>query len=162
MGERDDRFIWPEMLRVISEVKPAWVVGENVAGLLSMENGRTLERILLDLENEGYQVEVFVIPAFGVESVHRRDRVWIIGFTANPGSMGCSWLRNNEKKFCTGREAFNVSYSCIKAIWDNKVSEFNREHDGIPSGLDKDRIRALGNAIVPQVVYEIFKAIDLK
>jgi len=80
-GKADDRYLWPEMLRVISEAKPSFVVGENVAGLLSMENGRTLERILFDLENEGYQVEVFVIPACAVGAWHRRDRVWIVAWT---------------------------------------------------------------------------------
>ena len=62
-GETDDRYLWPEMLRIIGEVKPTFVVGENVAGLLSMENGKTLDKICLDLENEGYQIELFVIPA---------------------------------------------------------------------------------------------------
>jgi len=76
-GTDDNRYLWPEMLRVIKELKPTWVIGENVAGLLSMANGKTLERILLDLENEGYNNEVFSIPACSVGAWHRRERLWI-------------------------------------------------------------------------------------
>lgn len=77
-GTDDDRYLWPEMLRVITEVKPAWVVGENVAGLIGMDGGRVLEGILVDLENAGYTPEVFVIPAIAVGAPHRRDRIWIV------------------------------------------------------------------------------------
>lgn len=79
-GVADERYLWPEMLRTIRILKPSFVVGENVAGLVSMENGKTLDAILADLENEGYQVESFIIPACAVEAWHRRDRIWIIGY----------------------------------------------------------------------------------
>ena len=74
-GAEDHRFLWPEMLRVISEVWPAWVLGENVAGIVTME----LDRVLSDLEGEGYAVQSLVIPACAVDAKHRRDRVWIVG-----------------------------------------------------------------------------------
>lgn len=76
-GEDDDRYLWDEMLRVIREVKPKWVVGENVSGILSMEDGSTFEKICVDLENEGYEVQSYIIPACGVGAWHRRKRVWI-------------------------------------------------------------------------------------
>lgn len=79
-GVADERYLWPEMLRTIRILKPSFVVGENVAGLVSMENGKTLDAILADLENEGYQVESFIIPACAVGAWHRRDRIWIIGY----------------------------------------------------------------------------------
>jgi len=82
-GKDDNRYLWPEMLRVIRELQPTYVIGENVAGLLSMENGETLKRILLDLENEGYNNEVFLIPSAGVGAWHRRDRIWIVAHTDN-------------------------------------------------------------------------------
>lgn len=77
-GTDDDRYLWPEMLRVIREVGPEWIVGENVAGLLTMDGGRVLRGILADLENTGYRPEVFVIPALAVGAPHRRDRLWIV------------------------------------------------------------------------------------
>jgi DNA-cytosine methyltransferase len=79
-GTKDDRYLWPQMLRIIREVQPAFVVGENVAGLISMENGRTLERIFADLEDAGYRLETFVIPACAVGTWHRRDRIWIVAY----------------------------------------------------------------------------------
>jgi DNA-cytosine methyltransferase len=89
-GTKDDRYLWPEMLRVIREVKPAWVVGENVPGIISMDGGKVLEKICLDLESEGYAVQPFIIPALAVGAWHRRNRIWIIAY--NEGE------RFNEKR----------------------------------------------------------------
>jgi DNA (cytosine-5)-methyltransferase 1 len=73
-GAEDDRAIWPEMLRVIREAKPNWIIGENVAGIVSME----LDNILSDVESLGYSAWPLVIPACAVDARHRRDRVWIV------------------------------------------------------------------------------------
>lgn len=87
-GTNDDRHLWPEMLRVIREFKPRWVIGENVAGLLSIENGMVFEQICLDLERENYEVWPFVIPACAVGAPHRRDRVWIVAHSLNDRQRG--------------------------------------------------------------------------
>ena len=73
-GKEDDRYLWPEMLRVISELRPTWIVGENVAGIVNM----ALDQVYADLENEGYSVQAFIIPACAVDAPHRRDRCAII------------------------------------------------------------------------------------
>jgi len=73
-GKEDDRFLWPEMLRIISEVRPAWVIAENVPGIIGME----LDQVLIDLENADYKTQTFIIPACGVNAPHTRKRVWII------------------------------------------------------------------------------------
>jgi DNA (cytosine-5)-methyltransferase 1 len=73
-GEADNRYLWPEMVRVIAAVGPAWVLGENVAGIISM----ALDKVHSDLESIGYQVQSFIIPACAVDAPHRRDRVWIV------------------------------------------------------------------------------------
>ena len=73
-GKTDDRYLWPEMLRVIREARPAWIVGENVAGIVNM----ALDTVCADLEAEGYEVESIIIPACAVDAPHRRDRVWIV------------------------------------------------------------------------------------
>lgn len=73
-GRQDDRYLWPEFLRIIRANKPNWVVGENVAGIIHME----LDNILDDLENEGYETRAFIIPASAVNAPHRRERVWIV------------------------------------------------------------------------------------
>lgn len=75
-GTSDDRYLWPEMLRVIQELRPAWVVGENVAGFVNM----ALDTAVADLEAEGYQTRAFVLPACGVEAPHQRYRVAIVAY----------------------------------------------------------------------------------
>lgn len=85
-GKRDDRYLWPEMLRVIREIKPTWVLGENVPGILSIAGKTVCE----DLECEGYAVTVFNFEAAAVGAPHRRERVFFVGhFT------GASVARNN-------------------------------------------------------------------
>lgn len=78
-GRTDERHLFPEMLRVISEVKPRWVVAENVRGLLSIESGSVFSEVISSLEGEGYEVITFCVPASAVEAPHRRDRLWIVG-----------------------------------------------------------------------------------
>lgn len=73
-GAADDRHLWPEMLRVIDEAGPAWVLAENVPGIIGME----LDAVLSDLENIGYACWPVVVPACAVDARHRRDRVWIV------------------------------------------------------------------------------------
>ena len=87
-GNADDRVLWLEMFRVIREVKPAWVVAENVRGLLSIEGGMVFEQVCADLEGEGYEVQPFIIPACAVNAPHRRDRVWIIAHANNRRQQG--------------------------------------------------------------------------
>ena len=82
-GKGDDRHLWPEMLRVIREVRPPWIVGENVPGIIRME----LDNICLALESEGYEVQPFIIPSASIGAWDKRERVWIIAhnnsFTIN-------------------------------------------------------------------------------
>ena len=75
-GQDDDRYLWPEMLRVIRELRPTWVLGENVPGIINL----ALDTVLSDLENEGYSAQPFVIPACGIDAPHKRDRVCIMAY----------------------------------------------------------------------------------
>lgn len=93
-GKEDDRYLWPEMLRVISELRPAWVVGENVAGIVNM----ALDQVYADLENEGYAVQAFVIPACAVDAPHRRDRVCIVGWKRSACNLFYSNSESAEYK----------------------------------------------------------------
>ena len=77
-GTSDDRHLWPEMFRIIKAFKPRFVCGENVRGIINIQDGVVFETVCTDLESEGYEVQPFIIPAAGVGAPHRRERVWII------------------------------------------------------------------------------------
>jgi DNA (cytosine-5)-methyltransferase 1 len=76
-GKEDDRYLWAEMLRVIGEVQPKFVVGENVTGIIGM----ALDTVLSDLEAQNYTTETYIIPACSKNAWHRRDRVWIVAYS---------------------------------------------------------------------------------
>ena len=85
-GKEDDRYLWPEMLRVITDLRPSWVLGENVPGIVNL----ALDQVLFDLEAAGYAAQPFIIPACGVDAPHRRDRVCIVAHREEPRSGGLS------------------------------------------------------------------------
>ena len=120
-GADDNRYLWPQMLRVIREIRPTWVVGENVAGILTMvqpgaevevggqaslfgEDYRkrvlhrqeyVIETICRDLEREGYAVQPLLIPACAVGAPHRRDRIWFIAHRTNAGTETMQFTGEN-------------------------------------------------------------------
>ena len=77
-GQDDDRYLWDETIRVVAETKPKWFVGENVEGIININNGLVLRQVQTDLEKEDFQVQCLVIPASGIGAWHQRKRVWII------------------------------------------------------------------------------------
>lgn len=102
-GDKDDRYLWPEMLRVIEELRPTWVVGENVAGIVSM----ALDQVLSDLEAKGYAAGAVIIPACAVDAPHRRDRVAILAHA------GCAMLSGRKLEAQRGkRPSCRKSASC--------------------------------------------------
>lgn len=178
LGKEDERHLWPEMLRAIREVRPTWVVGENVFGLVNWNGGMVFEEVQTDLEAEGYEVQAFVLPAASVNAYHRRDRVWIIAYSKR---ARLEYRHKTADIFKTKEKTFKQRREFTDDLETNG-SEFNsgkytniqtkqllcRNIDGISGTLDgisffkwrNESIKALGNAIVPQVVYQIFKAIE--
>jgi len=229
------------MLRVIREVRPEYVVGENVFGLISWNGGMVFDEVQTDLENEGYEVWAFVLPACSVNAPHRRDRVWFVAHRSNAGAESVRFGRENAVYGSIATANANVKRNTpqgeggeFKANWcgnDGKQKEwakqaertngfsgpqfdaanancnerrerrmhkkesveaeryFGAQHtrdfgnswdnfptqspvcgrnDGISAGLvgitvsshRRNSIKAYGNAIVPQVAYQIFKAIQ--
>lgn len=200
-GKEDDRYLWPEMLRVISELRPAWVVGENVAGIVNM----ALDQVYADLENEGYSVQSLIIPACAVDAPHRRDRCAIVAWDANRRDRDAWAEREVEERenaepagICddVSTEKAQPERRCDvlsdtdnrgRSLWRDgelpaveetatswadhrgRAAEYvtgewwpaepdvGRVANGVPSRVD--RLKCLGNAVVPQQFYPIFQAI---
>lgn len=172
-GKEDDRYLWPEMLRVIKEIRPAWVVGENVVGIINME----LDTTLSDLESIGYTCQTFVIPACAVDAPHRRDRIAVVANRlCNRSKTRFADSEKREKRksnqsFYGGKNVANpesrwkqrekqirskTRRSCSYCEWPAEP-DVGRVAHGVPHRVD--RLKCLGNAIVPQQFYPIFKAI---
>jgi DNA (cytosine-5)-methyltransferase 1 len=94
-GSEDDRDLWHEMVRIIEDIRPRWVVGENVSGFVTMPMG--LRRSLTDLESIGYKAIPYLIPAAAVDAKHRRMRCWVVGYTEHDGSSTTSFRRGNSQ-----------------------------------------------------------------
>ena len=208
-GTADDRYKWPQMLRIIHECKPTWVVSENPLGRLTMD----FYEVLADLAGEGYETGTFVIPACAVNAPHRRERVYIVAYSKLPStarqrrdsrsilpksesegpnmatsaiadaiSSGleereeqecleqCSTAKRNNKStadsYSRGQQQSqgNIkesggwdSYEGWNENWIEVATALCGVDDGLPDRVA--RLRALGNAQVPQQIYPIFKGI---
>jgi len=98
-GQADERYLWPEMFRIIREVKPKWVLGENVRGILSIDAGRTFGRILADLAESGYRVGWLCYGAGDVGAPHKRERVFIVAYSESRQSWQQE-TRNGREGTC--------------------------------------------------------------
>lgn len=181
-GTEDDRHLWPEVYRLLQETRARWFIGENVAGHISMG----LDEVLSDLESENYTAQPFVIPACALNAWHRRDRVWIIAHSGLPEPPGrilpkkgqqsrkrrYSWSQfapldlyvsntNNtcrEQRGAVGRMG-RAQQSLARETgrtWEVEPS-VGRMADGVPARVD--RLKCLGNAVVPQIPEIIGRAI---
>jgi DNA (cytosine-5)-methyltransferase 1 len=87
-GTDDDRYLWDETIRIIRECKPRWFIGENVEGIINIQDGLVLRQVQDDLEKEGFEVQCLVIPASGIGAWHQRKRVWILAYSNSRLSIG--------------------------------------------------------------------------
>ena len=240
LGKADERHLFPEMLRAIKEIKPRYIVGENVRGLVSWGGGVVFNEVCDDLEREGYAVQPFLIPAASVGAPHQRQRIWFVAYSNDKGRSGefrevqkengKISERNNNAEFGNSSNGNATDSNGIGRLQNDRINngesnepykdgetrnvadteQFRLEHgekrgnfgeskretqgegssftkqfeancwarfptvspicggdDGLPKELDnitfskwrKESIKAYGNAIVPQVAYQIFKAI---
>jgi len=152
-GLDDERSLFPEMLRIVNEVRPTWVIGENVMGFKTLG----LDPLLSELEKINYSARSFIIPACGVSAPHRRYRIFVV---ANANGYG--WTDDMHRQTATGWSKIPKS---DPRTWNGRLLDqpgICRVVDGIPSRVDKltkSRLKALGNAVVPEQIYPIFKCI---
>jgi DNA (cytosine-5)-methyltransferase 1 len=184
-GKDDERHLWPAMLDVIRAVRPRWVVGENVRGLVNWNGGMVFEEVCADLEDSGYSVQPYLLPAGGVGAPHRRDRIWFVARDTDgtrqqraqreiqeqhPNIDGIRQDAPNPNDRRAGREIQAGRDEPAGGYWAGFPTQppVCGGDDGLPRELDgitfpkwrAESIKAYGNAIVPQVALQIFKAIQ--
>jgi DNA (cytosine-5)-methyltransferase 1 len=118
-GTDDDRYLWDETIRVVRECKPKWFIGENVEGLININNGVVLRQVQTDLEKEGFEVQCLVIPASGIGAWHQRKRIWIVANSSSQRSSSQSIGEHREldkeirrKKETGDQSTLRTSSSC--------------------------------------------------
>lgn len=142
----DDRYLWDEMLRVIREVKPRWVIGENVEGIVNINEGMVLRQVLNDLENEGFQSQCIIIPASGIGAWHQRKRIWIISNSnarlsvRKNEEIQARWnTLNNGGKNVSNSDSFRHGRWSSEGCADREWSFFQREQEGCKVGSEVKR-----------------------
>jgi len=156
-GEHDERYLFEEMLRAVREIQPRWVVAENVYTITASKFGKLFEQICSSLENEGYKVQSYIIPASAVEADHERYRVWIVAYSDG--------IRLQGQGKCIGQvhtkeNRHRETNRFVDAFQRNALPFVCSGHDGISRELAELALHGAGNAIVPQIAYEIFKSIE--
>jgi DNA-cytosine methyltransferase len=131
-GTADDRYLWDETIRVVAECKPSWFIGENVEGLININNGVVLRQVQTDLEEQGFQVQCLVIPAAGIGAWHQRKRVWIVAYSdSNRHSNKIRGSSTKEERISQEhRQDYNTTR---KSSGASSVWETNNQHVPNPS-----------------------------
>jgi DNA (cytosine-5)-methyltransferase 1 len=138
-GQTDDRYLWPFMFEIIENLKPTWVLCENVTGIEKL----ALTQMVSDLESGGYETATLEIPACAVGFSHRRTRLWLLAYADLQSESGCAV--NAEMAQLSGDSCDTVGLG---------------KNDGVSRKLDtRQKLQLLGNAVVPQVVEQIGRAI---
>lgn len=198
-GTDDTRYLWPAMLDVIRAVKPRYVVGENVHGLVNWNDGMVFDTVCANLEAQGYEVRAFLLPAAGVNAPHKRFRIWFVAYNM------CYGRTEHTKNKYTAETRINAQCQSSRfyiendVIYSNNIGQESKDQDrklegrrsfksnerttwhsfpsqpalcggddGLPRELDgitfpkwrEETLKGYGNAIVPQVAFQIFNAIN--
>ena len=123
----DNRQLWPEMFRIIKEIRPTYVIGENVRNLISIREGVVFEQVCTDLEGEGYEVQTFVLPASAVNAPHQRYRCWIVAYSRCEHGEQRNAAKLDEKQ--TKRSSRTVHDKSGSKRQSDNVSDTNNTGD---------------------------------
>jgi DNA-cytosine methyltransferase len=135
-GTDDDRYLWDETIRVVRECKPKWFIGENVEGLINIQEGLVLRQVQTDLEKEGFEVQCLIIPASGIGAWHQRKRVWIIGCNVSNSNKSRSFKeysstinRQNKRNGFINESGIrsNENVSNSKSKWSRECRNINKK-----------------------------------
>jgi len=193
-GEQDPRHLWPEYFRLVKELRPTWVIGENVSGHIKLG----LDTVIEDLESEDYSVRPFSISASSIGANHQRERIWILAHSrrsqwpraelrgenenetrqenanqferssstsevdvanTNDERLQRQWQSRNQftPRFNPSRESSEEGQGTVGQGWWESEPNMGRVAHGIPKRVD--RLKSLGNSLVPQIPYYIGKTI---
>jgi DNA (cytosine-5)-methyltransferase 1 len=193
-GEQDPRHLWPEYFRLVKELRPTWVIGENVSGHIKLG----LDTVIEDLESEDYSVRPFSISASSIGANHQRERIWILAHSrrsqwpraelrgenenetrqenanqferssstsevdvanTNDERLQRQWQSRNQftPRFNSSRESSEEGQRTVGQGWWESEPNMGRVAHGIPKRVD--RLKSLGNSLVPQIPYYIGKTI---
>jgi len=147
-GTADHRHLWPAMLSAVQQIRPTWVVGENVDGIIGVE----FEHMLSELEDCGYAVQPLIIPALSVGAPIKRNRV----FTVAVSNKEHGEARVGDRKE-TPLQPWCRTAS--ESVWMEAARQAARVDDGLPQGPYRRRVEGIGNAIVPQIAFAILEVI---
>jgi DNA (cytosine-5)-methyltransferase 1 len=138
-GTADDRYLWDETIRVVAECKPRWFIGENVEGLININNGMVLRQVQTDLEEQGFQVQCIVIPASGIGAWHQRKRIWIIAYNLSYSNNNGSYRsqRNETEQSCNKQED-RLSFRDDKDVPNTHNSRDRTSQNDINKDWEKD------------------------
>ena len=128
-GTDDDRYLWDETIRVVSLYKPRWFVGENVEGIVNIQNGMVLRQVQDDLEKEGFEVQCGIIPASGIGAWHQRKRVWILGYSQHNGSSTTKEQRGDTQTSTGSQERENSSLQSERTSRPTDNGNVSNTHD---------------------------------
>ena len=179
-GEKDPSHVWPEYFRLIKELRPTWVIGENVSGHVKLG----LDTVLENLESEGYSARTFSISASSIGANHQRERIWIVANSGCSWGSGSEFQRKNENEIkkenanqferSSSSSQSNMVYSDSERLekWESIGENFSQEYqtligadwwsiepdvgrvaNGVPKRVD--RLKSLGNSLVPHIPYYI-------
>ena len=179
-GEKDPRHVWPEYFRLLNELRPTWVIGENVSGHVKLG----LDTVLENLESEGYSARTFSISASSIGANHQRERIWIVANSGCSWGSGSEFQRKNENEIkkenanqferSSSSSQSNMVYSDSERLekWESIGENFSQEYqtligadwwsiepdvgrvaNGVPKRVD--RLKSLGNSLVPHIPYYI-------
>ncbi len=145
-GTNDDRYLWPEMLRLIREIKPEFVIGENVQGLVNLQNGMVLRQVQDQLESEGFEVQCFLIPASGIGAWHQRYRVWIVGHSQHNGLLAAEKRCRDEKDYGGSQKRENETIEPTRASGSRDNEDVSNTNTRLGIG-ENEKVQARRKAI---------------
>lgn len=155
-GSADPRWMWPDTLRIIGELRPGFAILENPRSILSLENGKAFLGILRSFAEIGYDVQWDVVSASALGAGHRRERLWILATNTD-----CERLQGHPRNVKISREPNSFGHFAPENLSSRKITSEKWYHqsrirpvvNGLPGRVVRNQLTAVGNSLVPQIAF---------